>query len=87
MASETARTVRWNIVVSPEVDRQLRQRLAEQGGRKGDLSRFVEQTVADRLFEMTVAEAQAQNADLSEQEMNAIIEEAIDWARGKGRDS
>jgi ribbon-helix-helix protein len=88
MANESKRTVRWNIVVSEEVDRQLRLRIAEQGGRKGDLSRFVEQTVSEKLFEMTVREAQDQNADLSEEEANALIEEALTWARSEeGRKS
>ena len=36
-------TVRWNIAVSPEVDQSVRMFLAAQGGgRKGDLSRFIE---------------------------------------------
>ncbi len=83
MATETSRTVRWNIVVSEETDRQLRLRIAEQGGRKGDLSRFVEKTISDKLFEMTVREAQDQNADLSEEEANALIEEALAWARSE----
>lgn len=83
MATETSRTVRWNIVVSEETDRQLRLRIAKQGGRKGDLSRFVEKAISDKLFEMTVREAQDQNADLSEEEANALIEEALAWARSE----
>ena len=39
-------TVRWNIAVSPEVDQSVRLFLAAQGGgRKGDLSRFIEEAV------------------------------------------
>ncbi len=83
MATETSRTVRWNIVVSEETDRQLRLRIAEQGGRKGDLSRFVEQAVTDKLFETTVREIKADNADLSDEEANALIEEALVWARSE----
>lgn len=83
MAIKTSRTVRWNIVVSEETDRQLRLRIAEQGGRKGDLSRFVEEAVTDKLFETTVREIRADNADLSEEEANALIEEALVWARSE----
>lgn len=88
MAIESNRTVRWNVVVSEEVDRELRIRIAEQGGRKGDLSRFVEEAVSEKLFETTVREAQDLNADLSEEEANAMIEEALAWARSdEGRKS
>ena len=39
---------RWNLVVSTAIDTSLRQFLAAQGGgRKGDLSRFVEDAVKD----------------------------------------
>ena len=38
-------TVRWNIAVSPDVDQSVRMFIAAQGGgRKGDLSRFIEET-------------------------------------------
>jgi len=37
-------TVRWNIAVSSDTDQSVRMFLAPQGGgRKGDLSRFIEQ--------------------------------------------
>lgn len=38
--------VRWKIAVSPDVDQSVRMFLAAQGGgRKGDLSRFIEEAV------------------------------------------
>ena len=83
MAIEANRTVRWNIVVSAEVDRQLRLRIAEQGGRKGDLSRFVEEAVSEKLLETTVREIKADNTDLSEEEADELIEEALAWARSE----
>ena len=36
---------RWNLKVSRETDLALRTLLATRGGRKGDLSRFVEEAV------------------------------------------
>ena len=39
-------SVRWNIAVSPDTDQSVRMFIAAQGGgRKGDLSRFIEKAV------------------------------------------
>ncbi len=72
-------TVRWNISVSSETDRDLRMFLAERNrGRKGDLSRFIEEAVRERIFTQTVEEIKARNADISEEELAALIDEALD---------
>jgi hypothetical protein len=42
-------TVRWSLKVSRETDEALRAYLGRSGARKGDLSRFVQQAVRDRL--------------------------------------
>jgi hypothetical protein len=69
---------RWNLVVSPETDRALRQFLAGSGGgRKGDLSRFVEEAVRERIAELTVEQLKAQNADRSQDEIEAVIDESL----------
>jgi hypothetical protein len=48
-------TVRWNIAVSPDLDQSVRLFLAAQGGgRKGDLSRFIEEAVRADLLERAV---------------------------------
>jgi hypothetical protein len=46
--------VRWSIVVPEDTDRALRSFLAQRGTKKGDISRFVEEAVQSRLFELTV---------------------------------
>jgi hypothetical protein len=75
-------SVRWNITVSPDTDQSLRMFLASQGGgRKGDLSKFIEEAVRTHIFELTAAQAKAANANVSEPEMAAIINEAVTWAR------
>ena len=52
--------VRWNIAVSPDVDQSARMFLAAQGGgRKGDLSRFIEEAVRTYLLERPVDQATA----------------------------
>ena len=75
-------TVRWNIVVSPDTDQSLRMFLASQGGgRKGDLSRFIEEAVRAHILELTAEQVKAANASVSEKELTAIVEEAVQWAR------
>lgn len=73
---------RWNLVVSTETDQALRQYLAGAGGgRKGDLSRFVEEAVQARIWDLTVDQIKARNANRSQEEIESIIDEALEWAR------
>lgn len=75
-------TIRWNIVVSQDTDHALRMFLANQGGgRKGDLSRFIEEAVRTHILELTAEQTKAANVDISEDDLSAIVEEAIEWAR------
>lgn len=74
-------TVRWNISVSAETDQALRVFLAShRGGRKGDLSRFIEEAVRAHIFSQTVEELKSGNADLEEAELDSLIDEALEWA-------
>ena len=75
-------TVRWNIAVSPDTDQSLRLFLASQGGgRKGDLSRFIEEAVRAHILELTAEQAKAANTCVGETDLMAIVEEAVQWAR------
>ncbi len=75
-------TTRWNLVVSKETDKSLRQFLAaEGGGKKGDLSRFVEETVKERIYDLTAQAIKQQNASRTPEEIDEIVEEALAWAR------
>ncbi len=75
-------TVRWNVAVSADTDQSLRMFLASQGGgRKGDLSRFIEDAVRAHILELTAEQAKAANADIDEADMTAMIDEALRWAR------
>lgn len=42
-------TVRWSLKVTRETDEALRAHLGQVGGRKGDLSKFVQEAVRARL--------------------------------------
>ena len=75
-------TVRWNIAVSPEVDQSVRMFIAAQGGgRKGDLSRFIEEAVRAYLLEQAVDQAKLAAVDMSEADLTDLIDEAVGWAR------
>jgi len=77
-------TVRWNIAVSPEVDQSVRMFIAARGGgRKGDLSRFIEEAVRVYLLERAVDQAKNAAAGLSEPELNDLIDQAVSWARDR----
>ena len=75
-------TVRWNVAVSAEIDQSLRIFLASRGGgRKGDLSKFIEEAVRARILELTAEQAKAANANISESDLTNAVEEALQWAR------
>ena len=77
-------TVRWNIAVSPDTDQSVRMYLAGQGGgRKGDLSRFIEEAVRAHILELSAEQAKAVNADVNEADLTSIVAEAVEWARSR----
>ncbi len=78
-------SVRWNIAVSQDTDQSLRMYLAGQGGgRKGDLSRFIEEAVRAHILELSAEQAKAANADVNEADLTAVVAEAVEWARARG---
>lgn len=74
---EVKEGVRWNIKVSKETDLTLRTYLGAQGMKKGDLSKFIEEAVRWRIFNRTVQEIKAHNADADPEELQAIIDGAL----------
>ncbi|MGH9343884.1 MAG: ribbon-helix-helix domain-containing protein [Terriglobia bacterium] len=77
---------RWNLVVSSETDKDLRQFLAYEGrGKKGELSRFVEEAVRKHIFDSALKAAHEQNANVAPEELDAAIEESLAWARERIR--
>ena len=66
-------------VSSPETVRMFI--AARDGGRKGDLSRFIEEAVRAYLLESAVDQAKTASADMNEIELNDLIDEAVQWAR------
>ncbi|MBF2760003.1 MAG: hypothetical protein ISN28_12295 [Ectothiorhodospiraceae bacterium AqS1] len=74
------RKVRRSIVLRYDVDKSLQRYLNRQGAKKGDLSRFVEDAIAARLFQFEVRAVKKRNQRYSQDE----ILEAIDEALAKG---
>jgi len=77
-------TVRWNIAVSPDTDQSVRMFIAAQGGgRKGDLSRFIEEAVRSYLLEKAVDQAKNAASGVGESALTDLIDEAVHWARAQ----
>jgi hypothetical protein len=72
---------RWSLSISPETDASLREYLGAQGMKKGDLSRFVEEAVRWRMMDETVQGIKQRNADQSDADLQALIDEALDAVR------
>jgi len=69
--------VRWSIVIPEETDRALRTFLAKRGTKKGDISRFVEDAVQSRLFELTAESVKERNRPHDQDEILKAINEAL----------
>ena len=74
-------SVRWSLVVSEETDRSLRSYLARTGGRKGDLSRFVDRAVRQAIFWETLDSVWERNRHLSAEAAQALVDRAVADAR------
>jgi hypothetical protein len=83
MAMANEHAARWSLVVSEETDRALRAFLGSQGNKRGDMSRFVEEAVRWRMFDRTVQEVRARAAHLSDDDLQAIIDDAVTAVRAE----
>ena len=72
---------RWNLSIPEETDRTVRTYLARTGMKKGSLSAFVDEAVRSRVFELTVQRIKTNNADADAEELERLIDEAVNWAR------
>ncbi len=79
-------TTRWNLVVPRDLDKSLRQFLADEGrGKKGDISRFVTEAVKKHIFDSALRAAHEHNANADPEEIEAAVEESLAWARTRLR--
>lgn len=76
---------RWSLKISRETDVALRTLLATRGGRKGDLSRFVEEAVNREVLREMMRDLQARNADADPGEIERLADEELgDMRRALG---
>ena len=72
---------RWNLSISEQTNRAVRTFLARTGGKKGDLSRFVDEAVRRRVLDLTVRQIKGRNAQQDQQAILDLIDEEVDAAR------
>lgn len=72
---------RWHLSIPEKTDRAVRTFLARKGGKKGDLSRFVDEAVRRRVLDLTVREIKDRNARYDQQEILDLIAEEVDTER------
>ena len=72
---------RWNLVISDETNRRVRSYLARTGGKKGDLSRFVDRAVRQAIFWETAVSIWERNRHLSGEAVRSLADEAVAEAR------
>lgn len=72
---------RWNLKVSQQLDTDLRVFLAERGGKKGDLSGFVEKAVARALVQHMTRAMNDANPDLTDNEALALANRELSVVR------
>ena len=72
---------RWNLSIPEETDRAVRTYLARNGGKKGDLSLFVDEAVRRRVLDLTVRGIKDRNAGHDQQKILDVIDEEVDAAR------
>ena len=72
---------RWNLKVSRDTDVALRKLLATRGGRKGDLSKFVEDAVNREVLRQTVEDIRARNAGSSADEIMEMVNAELSTIR------
>jgi hypothetical protein len=82
-AMSEPQTTRLTITWSKDADHALRTFLGAQGMKKGDLSKFIEEAVRWRIFHQTVREARAAFSDVSPDELQKMIDEAVEEVRAE----
>jgi hypothetical protein len=78
-------TTRWTVTVSKETDLALRAFLGNRGMRKGDISKFIEEAVRWRMFHQSRNTVREAFADLSGDQVQALVDEALTEVRNEAR--
>lgn len=76
---------RWTITVDDDTDRAVRTVIARNGGRKGDLSKFVTEAARKAALWSVVDAVRAHNQNVDPAEIEALVDEAVAEARAERR--
>jgi hypothetical protein len=82
-APSGSESTRLTISISKETDFALRTFLGAQGMKKGDISKFIEEAVRWRIFHATVRDARTAFADVPPDELQSMIDEAVEEVRAE----
>lgn len=77
---------RWNLKVSRETDIALRTHLASRGGKKGDMSRFVQDAVNKQVLLEMLRENWERNKHLDPDEVQKLVDEELAEVRRENPD-
>ena len=72
---------RWSLSIPEKTNLAVRTFLARKGGKKGDLSRFVDEAVRRRVLDLTVCQIKDRNARDDQQDILDLIDDEVDAAR------
>ena len=72
---------RWSLSIPEETNLAVRTFLVRNGGKKGDLSRFVDEAVRRRVLDLTVCQIKDRNARDDQQDILDLIDDEVDAAR------
>ena len=70
--------VEWNLTVSENTANVVRTHLDQY---ESDLNTFVEEAIQQRIFWETVEQIHQRNAGADPNEIERLVDEAVDWAR------
>lgn len=74
-------SVRWTVKVSPEIDQKVRAYLGRRGGKRGGLSRLIQEALRAQIFEKSVDRVKRRTASVPYAQLKTIVREAIQYAR------
>jgi hypothetical protein len=75
--------VKWTVSVPGAVDVAVRTHLAQEGLRKGDLSKFVVEAIAGEVARGNVAMAREKNREVPLETLQAAVSEAVRAVRSE----
>jgi hypothetical protein len=83
MDVKSKKTVKWTVSVPEAVDVAVRTHLAQEGLRKGDLSKLVVEAIAGEVARGNVAMARERNREVPLEPLQTAVSEAVRAVRSE----